>query len=108
MSRLHTFIGPYCIPGPRRVAVARVQQVVAADAGIALEHMRSRDKHWYLAHPRQVAMTLARLHSRHSRAFIGRMFGGRDHTTVLAAERAVRRRCPGELARLSAKLEATC
>lgn len=45
-----------------------------------------------LAHPRQIAMTLCRFYSDCSMPLIGKRFGGRDHTTVIHAMRAVDRR----------------
>ena len=42
-----------------------------------------------IALPRQVGMYLARQHTRHSLEEIGAYFGGRDHTTVMHADRTI-------------------
>jgi len=45
-----------------------------------------------IARPRQIAMALARQLTPRALTEIGRLFGGRDHTTVLHAISAVERR----------------
>lgn len=58
--------------------------------------------------PRQVAMYLARRHTRLSFPEIGALYGGRDHTTVIYAVRKVtaRRAAEPELDAILTKLEA--
>lgn len=72
--------------------IIRIQSVVAAHFGIPAEEMTSDKKHFALAHPRQVAMYLARKTTFASSIDIGDHFGGRDHTTVLHAVKAVEQR----------------
>src|SRR5262249_2300390 len=43
-----------------------------------------------VSHPRMLAMFLARKHTSASHSDIGRYFGGRNHSTVVAAEKKVR------------------
>ncbi|HIP53141.1 MAG TPA: chromosomal replication initiator protein DnaA, partial [Chromatiales bacterium] len=43
-----------------------------------------------IARPRQIAMTLAKELTNHSLPEIGKAFGGRDHTTVLHANRKIK------------------
>ena len=50
-----------------------------------LTELQSRKRTNAVAHPRQVAMYLARRITRHSLEEIGGYFGGRDHSTVLYA-----------------------
>lgn len=45
-----------------------------------------------VAHARQLAMLLTRELTTHSLPYIGRRFGGRDHTTVIYAIKAVQKR----------------
>lgn len=76
--------------------IAAIQGTVAARFGLDRSIMvepdgigaRLRDR----AHPRQLAMTLAMLLTDHSEVRVGHFFGGRDHTTVLSARRAVEKR----------------
>jgi chromosomal replication initiator protein len=80
----------------RRSSVLRIQDEVAAFYGIRPDYMRSPDRPGSreprVSHPRQVAMFLTQKLTRLSTPEIGRRFGGRDHTTVLHAKKAVERR----------------
>jgi chromosomal replication initiator protein len=51
--------------------------------------MYSKKRPASIAHPRQVAMYLAKEMTKKSLPEIGELFGGRDHTTVLHAVRKV-------------------
>ena len=46
-----------------------------------------------VARPRQVAMYLSKVHTPKSLPEIGRLFGGRDHTTVMHAVKKVEELC---------------
>jgi len=52
---------------------------------LKLSDLQSRRRTKSIAHPRQIAMYLARTLTRHSLEEIGGYFGGRDHTTVMHA-----------------------
>lgn len=69
-----------------------VCKVVADFYGITLEEMLSKARPARIAWPRQVAMTLLRRCSQMSLNEVGQFFGGRDHGTVLHAERRVAER----------------
>jgi len=56
---------------------------------VKLTDLLSKRRHKSIALPRQVGMWLARKHTRYSLEEIGSYFGGRDHTTVMHAIRAV-------------------
>ncbi len=71
------------------VSVARIQQAVAETYGVPVEKMKERGRASQIAHARQVAMFLARELTHLSLAQIGEHFGGRDHTTVLHAQRKI-------------------
>jgi hypothetical protein len=75
-------------PAPR--LVAHIQAAVAAYYQIDVSAMTSSRR--TNAHPRQVAMYLASELTPKSLPDIGRRFGGRDHTTVMHACRAVKSR----------------
>ncbi len=59
---------------------------------VKLTDLLSRRRHKSIALPRQVGMWLARKHTRYSLEEIGGYFGGRDHTTVMHAIKAVNTR----------------
>jgi len=64
---------------------------VTAEFRIKLSDLQSKRRSQSVAHPRQVAMYLARTLTRHSLEEIGGYFGGRDHTTVMHACDKIRR-----------------
>jgi chromosomal replication initiator protein len=71
------------------ISVARIQQAVAESYGVPVEKMKARGRASQIAHARQVAMYLARELTHLSLAQVGEHFGGRDHTTVLHAQRKI-------------------
>jgi len=73
-------------------SVERIQDLVAQAYGLTREELVSPSRVARIAWPRQLAMYLAREHTRETLPAIGASFGGRDHTTVLhACRRAARR-----------------
>jgi chromosomal replication initiator protein len=62
-----------------------IANVVAKKYHVKVLDLQSRRRSQSIAFPRQVAMYLARRHTKHSLVEIGGYFGGRDHTTVLYA-----------------------
>ncbi|MFG0329381.1 MAG: chromosomal replication initiator protein DnaA [Phycisphaerales bacterium] len=71
-----------------RPAVVTIQNIIGAVSqqyDIKPSELLSKRRHKSIAHPRQVAMYLAREHTNHSLQEVGAYFGGRDHTTVLHA-----------------------
>lgn len=71
------------------VTIPYIQAATAVAFGIPLESMFSRLRPRRLARARQVAMYLCRELTKRSLPQIGAQFGGRDHTTILHAVRAV-------------------
>jgi len=67
----------------REVSPERIQQAVADHYGLRVADLKSKRRTNAISHPRQVAMYLCRILTSHSLPEIGRLFGGRDHTTVL-------------------------
>jgi chromosomal replication initiator protein len=63
----------------------RIKRLVAGFYGIHEMHMTSAQRDKSVARPRQVAMYLAHELTGHSYSNIGRLFGKRDHTTVMHA-----------------------
>lgn len=75
-----------------RRSVRGIQIEVARFYGVHVDHMISPDRRRSVAYPRQTAMYLARKLTKASLPDIGNRFGGRDHTTVIHAIKAVERR----------------
>jgi len=97
-QRRYTFAGPYIMtPDARQspcrlVTVAQVKKAVSRHYHLRSNEMESARRSREVAHPRQVAMYLARNRTLQSLPQIGRMFGNRDHTTVMHAIKAVESR----------------
>ncbi len=71
------------------VTIEQIIEVVVRRYGIRLADLQSRRRTKSINLPRQVCMYLARSLTRHSLEEIGGYFGGRDHTTVLHANRTI-------------------
>jgi chromosomal replication initiation ATPase DnaA len=78
-------------PQPRP-KVAEIQQAVCAHFGLDAIDMQSECRYQRVTHPRQIAMYLCRKLTVRSLPEIGRLFGGRDHSTVIHAINVVERR----------------
>ncbi len=76
----------------RAISLENILRTVAAYYQLRVMDLISRKRTRALAHPRQLAMALAKELTEHSLPEIGEAFGGRDHTTVIHACRAVRSR----------------
>jgi chromosomal replication initiator protein len=72
--------------------IARLQQAACAHFGLTPADLLSTSRARHLAWPRQLTMYLARELTGESLPAIGRLFGGRDHTTVLYACRRAHER----------------
>jgi len=77
---------------PVRILMNDIQKIVASYYNMNVDTMTSDKRTRAIAHPRQVAMFLCREFTDRSFPEIGRRFGGRDHTTVLHADRVVKQR----------------
>ncbi|MGN0865362.1 MAG: chromosomal replication initiator protein DnaA [Akkermansia sp.] len=75
--------------GDSAVSIADIQQRVADEFNIRVADLNGRRRTALVAQGRQVAMYLARKHTGRSLQDIGAAFGGRDHGTVLHAERSI-------------------
>ncbi len=73
----------------RRITIDEIQKVCAAHYRIDASEMRSHRRARAVARPRQVAMYLAKKLTPRSLPEIGRVFGGRDHSTVIHAVRTI-------------------
>ena len=80
----------------KTVNIDQIQKKVAEYFDVRLADMTSNRRPANIAFPRQVAMYLARRHTKASLNEIGEAFGGRDHGTVLHACKAVSARMTKE------------
>jgi chromosomal replication initiator protein len=71
------------------LTVEAVQREVANHFNLKLADLKSHQRHQAVARPRQIAMYLARKLVKASYPELGSKFGGKDHTTVLAACRKI-------------------
>jgi len=95
----------------RQPSVQHIIEVVCDYYDVKLTEILSKRKYKSIAQPRQICMWLARRLTRYSLEEIGGYFGGRDHTTVLHAIKAIDvrqgtdERLAGDIAHLRASLE---
>ena len=71
------------------VALRDVERAVCQLFEIDPEQLKSDSRARVLAYPRMLAMYLARKHTGAAYSEIGRYFGGRNHSTVISAEKKV-------------------
>ncbi len=92
-----------------QVTIEEIQRRVAEEFDIRPADINGRRRTANIAHPRQIAMYLARKHTKSSLQDIGAAFGGRDHGTVIHAAKTVEQRLAkdSDLRDLVARLGAT-
>ena len=73
----------------RRVTIQNIQKTVADYFKMRIADLHSKRRNRQITRPRQMAMALAKELTSMSLPEIGDAFGGRDHTTVLHAQRKV-------------------
>ncbi len=71
------------------VALRDVERAVCALFQVTADALKSDSRARALAYPRMMAMFLARKHTGAAYSEIGRYFGGRNHSTVISAEKKV-------------------
>ncbi|MBX6748858.1 MAG: chromosomal replication initiator protein DnaA [Micromonosporaceae bacterium] len=72
------------------LTVEQIMEVVSEYFGVSVDDLRGQSRSRVLVTARQVAMYLCRELTDMSLPRIGQAFGGRDHTTVMHAERKIR------------------
>ncbi|MEE2972097.1 MAG: chromosomal replication initiator protein DnaA [Planctomycetota bacterium] len=77
---------------PAAPSIQTIIESVTRYYDVKLTDLLSKRRHKSITVPRQICMWLARRHTRFSLEEIGGYFGGRDHTTVMHAIRAINRR----------------
>jgi chromosomal replication initiator protein len=73
----------------RPLRIGDIIETIAEHFGVRIQDLIGRRRTRSISHPRQVAMYLARKLTPLSLEEIGAHFGGRDHSTVLHAERTI-------------------
>jgi chromosomal replication initiator protein len=76
--------------GGPEITAAQIMGATADYFGVSLDDLRSQSRSRVLVNARQVAMYLCRELTDLSLPKIGQEFGGRDHTTVMHADRKIR------------------
>jgi len=72
------------------VRLPDVDQAVCRALRLDRGALQSTQRAWAVSHPRMIAIYLARKHTAAAYSEIGRHFGGRNHSTAVAAEKKVR------------------
>lgn len=73
----------------RTVSIDDIQKIVCDFYKIKISDLLSSKRTQLIARPRQIAMTLSKELTQYSLPAIGEAFGGRDHTTVLHAQKTI-------------------
>ena len=89
LARRGIVISPRSRIQSREVTIEDILTVVTARYNVRLADLQSKNRSRSVTFPRQICMYLARTLTRHSLQEIGGYFGGRDHTTVLHAKKAI-------------------
>ena len=82
-DKLRSMDSPTSEPLPRNLTAQVIQQAVAREWGSTVDIMKSKSRAKQATAPRQVAMYLARELLGLQLTEIGKVFGGRDHSTVI-------------------------
>ncbi len=73
------------------VVLKDIEQAICQLFEVTPDDLKSESRARAITHPRMLAMYLARRHTTASYSEIGRYFGGRNHSTVISADKKVRR-----------------
>lgn len=92
LSLAREALGEAELPQAREVRVQDITNIVTHRYDVKLSDLQGRRRSRSIAFPRQVCMYLARQYTHHSLEEIGGFFGGRDHTTVLHANKLIANR----------------
>jgi chromosomal replication initiator protein len=74
----------------RIVKLDDINRAVCSVLRLEAGALRSKQRSWNQAHPRMLAVYLARKHTAATYSEVGTYFGGRNHSTAVAAEKKVR------------------
>jgi chromosomal replication initiator protein len=91
LNVVKTALGPLLQQAHRPIALADIEAALCEVLGIDRKTLHARSRARRHSYPRMLAMYLARRCTPSSYVEIGQFFGGRNHSTVIAAERKVAR-----------------
>jgi len=74
----------------RIVRMTDVEQTVCSFFGLESKDLKSPRRHRSISQPRMLAMFLIRRHTQAAYSEIGQFFGGRNHSTVMSADKKVK------------------
>jgi chromosomal replication initiator protein len=74
----------------RVVKLDDVERVVCETLDMSRDLLFSKKRQWIYSYPRMLAMYLARKHTSATYSEVGKHFGNRNHSTVVAGEKRVR------------------
>ncbi|MDG2129215.1 MAG: chromosomal replication initiator protein DnaA [Fuerstiella sp.] len=89
VSRAREILGDMERECRRLVRISDVEKVICDAFGLTTADLRSKSRRKAVSCPRAVAMYIARKLTKSAYREIGMYFGGRDHSTVVAAEKRV-------------------
>ena len=75
-----------------QVTAEEVMSLITGDFAITARELIGKSRTQSVSLPRQIAMYLLREHTENSLEDIGKIFGNRDHTTVIYAVNKIRER----------------
>lgn len=74
----------------RLVKLDDIERVICDVLGMSRDLLFSKKRQWIYSYPRMLAMFLARKHTSATYSEVGKHFGNRNHSTVVAGEKRVR------------------
>lgn len=89
MDFVHDALRDQLASQDKMVSITNIKKITAQYYNMRIADLDSHRRNRSLARPRQMAMALAKELTNHSLPEIGEEFGGRDHTTVLHAQRKI-------------------
>lgn len=90
LSRSREILGDLERECRRLVRIADVEKIICDMFGVTVSDLRSKSRRKAISAPRALAMYISRKLTGSAYREIGGYFGGRDHSTVVAAERRVK------------------
>ncbi len=92
VETIQKVLGRFFETGRKQVTLDQILRITAGFFNVKVSDLKSGKKQQVIAAPRQVAMHLARKLTTMSTVEIGRRIGGRDHSTVIHADKKVKGR----------------
>ncbi|MFW6124775.1 MAG: chromosomal replication initiator protein DnaA [Pirellulales bacterium] len=89
VAAARNLLGHMLCPPRQSVELGDIEQAVCNLFGVKPAGLKSPRRSRQLSQPRMLAMYLARKHTQMACSDIGRYFGGRNHTTVVSAQKKV-------------------